>query len=292
MNNENNNLNNGQNISSNDKFMPVSDINQINQPVMNNPQVVPSSQPVLTQQPVMQTPVVQPMPEPVTQPVIQPTPMTQPQVGPTPTTGPQMGTDNNTMVNENLKKVEIKNYSPPSKFKMFVLILFFIGLVAFIIFLPDISTMINLYTSGEYKKEETKITTGKLICKLNTNTSELDKNYEFTFTFEDSKLKKIKYIADTRGDSSSEALLNEQSEKCNALKEATTDIEEFYIRCDYTDGELIETQNIDLETLENEKLSAAFTEAGGILPTYNYDQNIDDIESNMKASDYTCVRER
>ena len=37
------------------------------------------------------------------------------------------------MVNEDLKKVEIKDYTPPSRFKVFVLLLFFAGLVVFII---------------------------------------------------------------------------------------------------------------------------------------------------------------
>ena len=42
----------------------------------------------------------------------------------------------------------------------------------------------------------------------------------------------------------------------------------------------------------SEKLTAAFTEAGGVMPVYEYNQEIDGIETNMKASGYTCKREK
>lgn len=287
MNNENNNLNNVPVTPTNDKFMPVSDINQINQT-----QVVQNTEPV-----VAPTVVQQPVTEPVFQaPVVEPTlgpttePITEPQQ--VPNVGPQIVPDSNTMVNENLKKVEIKPYTPPSKFKIFVLLVLFILIVAFIIFLPDISSMISLYTSGAYNKQVEKITTGRLVCNLETNTTDLDKDYEFTFTFESSKLKRIKYIATSKGDSTTESSLDELAEKCNSLKKETTDLDGFYIRCDYSDGQLVETQNWNLETLDDEKLGSAFAEAGGILPAYEYDQNIDEIETNMKVSGYSCVREK
>ena len=81
-------------------------------------------------------------------------------------------------------------------------------------------------------------------------------------------------------------------EKCKTLKESTSQLEGFNIRCDYSSGKLTETQVFELETIDTEKLTAAFTEAGGILPSYKYDQDIDSIETNMKASGYTCSREK
>lgn len=291
-----------------DKFMPVSDINQINQPVMQNsepitqPVVVPVTEPVQVQ-PAFQVPTVEP--------TLAPTPMTEPETTPVvvapvqeastevvttpvvaPTSEPQLVTDNNTIVNENLKKVEIKDYTPPSKAKVGLLITFFIALVLFIIFLPQISSMLSNSNSGvNYQKEE-EITTGKLICVLENSTSDLDKESEFTFDFSDKKVKKSKYVFTARGDSTSEDSLNELAEKCNTLKSETEDLNGFYIRCDYSDGKLVETQSFELETLDVEKLTASFTEAGGMLPTYKYDQNIDDIEKNMKTTGYTCERQK
>lgn len=271
MNNENNNFNNGQNVNNtpiNDKFMPVSDINQINQPVNNT---VPSTQPVTYQQVV----------EPTTQPEVISEPVTEPIK------------DNNAMINENLHKVEIKDYTPPSKFKLFLLFLFFCLLIVFIIFLPQISTFIRNYgKETDYQKPTEVITTGKLICTLTGNTSDLDKEYEFNFNFTESKLKRTKYIVYTRGDTTTEALLDELNEKCKVLKNDTSEIEGVSIKCDYTEGKLTETQIFELETIDTEKLTAAFAEAGGVLPSYTYDQDIDSIETNMKASGYTCERQK
>lgn len=285
MNNENNNVNNGQNVTN----IPVT------------PQVVPSTQapeilsyntaPVQQTVPVT-TPVVQ---NSVQVPIVEPTAMPSTEVPTVPSTIPTAGPqpDNNAMINENLKKVEIKDYTPPSKLKIVGLLFFFILLVAFIIFLPQISTIIkNFGQDNTYKPETEVITTGKLICTLSTNTSELDKEYEFDFSFTDSKLKRTKYMVNTRGDSTTESSLDVLAEKCNDLKNETKDLEGVSIKCDYTDGKLSETQIFELETIDTEKLTSAFTEAGGILPSYKYDQEIDEIEKNMKASSYTCERQK
>ena len=63
-------------------------------------------------------------------------------------------------VNENLKRVEI-NYSPPSKFKIFLMIFFLVFLVIFVLFLPEINSFVNMYLKGEKNQVEEKIMTGK-----------------------------------------------------------------------------------------------------------------------------------
>lgn len=288
MNNDNNNFNNGQNTSLNDKFMPVSDINQINQPVNENVQqpAVPTNNIENTQpipQPVEPTNVVVP-------PVQQVTPRTE---IPPIVNNPQPQPDPNAMVNENLKKVEIKNYTPPSKFKTFLLVVFFILLIAFVIFLPEISSMVRIYMNGNTQPEVKEvITTGELSCTMVSNTTDLDKEYEFLFTFVDSKVKTSKYFANTRGDSTTEDSLNELSERCNHLKEITKDVEGFTVKCEYVEGKVMEKQTFDLEKLNTEKLDSEFTEAGGMLPTYNFDQDISEIETNMKYAGYTCERQK
>ena len=291
MNNENNNINNIP-VTPVPSTVPVTNVNPSSEPVVAQPvQTAPSvellqpAQPTISTQPVVQpTPPVVEVPstpvvtEPVTSPVVQPQPQQDP----------------NTIVNENLKKVEIKDYTPPSKLKVFGLLIFFALLIAFIIFLPQISSMIRIYMSGqgqEAPKEEI-ITTGRLVCSMNSNTSDLDKEYEFVFNFTDSKLKSTKYVANTRGDSTTENSLDTLAEKCNNLKESTSELEGVSIKCTYTEGKLMESQSFDLATVDTEKLSAAFTEAGGILPSYKLDQDIDEIEKNMKASSYSCERQK
>ena len=304
MNNENNNINNLQNpdVSNINNGVPVINpepvINQVNTPVI--------SEPVVNPEPVVSAPVVNPVdipvvnPEPVisepmvnqvTTPVVNPTPVISQEstpINPTP-----IVTDNNTMVNENLKKVEIKDYTPPSKLKIIILLIFFVLLIVFIIFLPNIYDMVKNYRSGVHYQKDEVVTTGKLICTLNTNTATLDKDYELVFNFKDSKLKDEKFVVTSRSDSTvDESELSKLAESCNSLKNETDSLDGVYIRCDYSDNKLVETQSFDLEKVDTQKLDAAFTETGGTMPTYQLDQDIDGIEKNMKASSYTCQRQR
>lgn len=287
MNNENNNMNNIP-VTPVPSTVPVTNTNPASEPVMVTPtqpttqavELLQPAQPVISTEPVQQAvPIVQVQnTEPVTSPSITPQPQNDP----------------NTILNENLKKVEIENYTPPSKLKIAVLLIFFALLIGFIIFLPQISSMVRVYMSGQNQQpsKEEVITTGRLVCSMNSNTTDLDKEYEFVFNFTDSKLKSTKYVANTRGDSTTESSLDTLAEKCNSLKESTSEIEGVSIKCTYTDGKLIESQSFDLETVDTEKLNAAFTEAGGILPSYSLDQDISEIERNMKASSYTCERQK
>jgi len=239
--------------------------------------------PTITSQPVV-TPSVSVTPEvPVTS--VEPT-MINNNVMPT-------QDDPNAIVNENLKKVEI-NYTPPSKAKVVLLILFFIFLVGFIIFLPEINTMVNRLKAGDtgLEKEE-DITTGKLICTLDTSTAKLDKSYYLTFNFTDSKLEKTNFVITTKGDITlDEETLNGLNDTCNQLKKNVSEISGVSVQCSYSDGKLVETQVFELKDLDSEKLDAAFTEAGGNNPEYQYGQDIDRIERGMNASGYTCKRER
>ncbi len=291
MNNENNNMNNIP-VTPVPSTVPVANTNPASEPVMVTPtqvttqpttqavELLQPAQPVISTEPVQQAvPIVQVQnTEPVTSPSITPQPQNDP----------------NTILNENLKKVEIENYTPPSKLKIAVLLIFFALLIGFIIFLPQISSMVRVYMSGQNQQpsKEEVITTGRLVCSMNSNTTDLDKEYEFVFNFTDSKLKSTKYVANTRGDSTTESSLDTLAEKCNSLKESTSEIEGVSIKCTYTDGKLIESQSFDLETVDTEKLNTAFTEAGGILPSYSLDQDISEIERNMKASSYTCERQK
>lgn len=201
-------------------------------------------------------------------------------------------TDPNGAVNENLKKVEI-NYTPPSKAKTAALILFFIFMIAFIIFLPDITTMVNKLKAGKESDADQKITTGKLVCEFETNTTNLDKNYRLVFGFSDNKLDSLDYNIITKGDPTEDAdTLDELAERCKALKEYTNSITGVNISCDYSEGKLEEKQSFLYANIDDEKLNSAYSEAGGNNPQYTAGQDMDSIEKNMNASGYSCKRER
>lgn len=200
--------------------------------------------------------------------------------------------DPNGVINENLKKVEI-NYTPPSKGKTFALILFFIFMIAFIIFLPDITTMVNKFKSGEQGTTYEEITTGKLTCTLNSNTTNLDKNYKLVFSFTDNKLERLNYTITTKGDPSLDAsTLDGMAESCKSLKSLTSNVDGMSVDCDYSEGKLVETQTFQYASLDVEELDAAYAESGGNHPQYTNGQDMDVIEKNMNASGYSCNRER
>ena len=198
----------------------------------------------------------------------------------------------NQMVNEDLKKVEV-NYTPPSKAKMVSLILFFIFLIAFIIFLPDITTMVNKLKEGEQEAENTKITTGRLVCTYSTNTTNLDKDYKLTFAFTDNKLDRLDFNLTTKGDPTLDATtLDQLADECKLLKQFTASVEGVNITCDYAEGKLTEKQSFVYADLDAEALSSAYSEAGGTSPQYVAGQDMDVIEKNMNASGYSCERQQ
>ena len=53
---------------------------------------------------------------------------------------------------------------------------------------------------------------------------------------------------------------------------------------------VVETQTLNYNTLNVEKVTSAYIEAGGVYPEFKKGQDIDGIEKNMNASGYTCER--
>ena len=268
------------------------------QTVGQNTATIP--QPVVEQttEQVVEQPAIQPTVEeiPVTEPVVENTNVNPdtivhsniPQILTPDTKSP----DSNAMVNEKLKKVEI-NYTPPSKAKVTLLIIFFIALIGFVIFLPNINSLVSNIFSNDGEPAMEKITTGKLKCSKDTSTTNLDINYNYTFRFTDNKLESLEYVTITKGDITlDEETLDGLANTCKQLKENVKGIKGVTVQCDYSEGKLEEVQSFDLTILETEKLTSAFTEAGGTLPTYQNGQDMDNVEKMMNIAKYTCKRER
>lgn len=204
----------------------------------------------------------------------------------------QEGTDSNSYTNEKMKEVEI-NYTPPSKFKVFLLVTFFVLLIAFVIFLPEINSFVETYKAKKENNTPTIITTGKLECKLSRTTSNLDINYEKIFHFTDSQLESLSDTTITRGDADlDEATLDEENDKCLLLKGYTQQLRGIVVTCDYEQGKLDMTQTFTFGDIDKELLDTAYSEAGGLTVEFENGENIDLIEKSMKASGYTCDRKR
>lgn len=183
------------------------------------------------------------------------------------------------------------NYKPPGAFKTFLLIVFFGGLVAFIIFLPEIQAFVAQQRSGKVTSNE--ITTGKLICKLKTNTANLDKSFERIFNYTDKKLVSSTFTTVIKGDITEDATtLDELNEKCRLIKTSVADINGISITCDYASGILTEKEAFDYKEYDMEKVKTAYTEAGGDVLEYEYGHDIDKIQTAMLQGGFTCNKER
>ena len=62
------------------------------------------------------------------------------------------------------------------------------------------------------------------------------------------------------------------------------------VSCSSKKGEVSNKQIIDYEKIDKNKVTSAYTEAGGVYPEFNKGQNIDEIESKMTSSGYKCSR--
>ena len=183
------------------------------------------------------------------------------------------------------------NYKPPGVFKTFVLIVFFAGLVAFIVFLPEIQAFVAEYRSGEVKNNE--ITTGKLVCKLETNTTNLDKSFERVFNYTDKKLESAKFTTVIKGDiTQDEATLDDLNDKCKMIKDSVMDVPGITVTCDYSAGLLTEKETFNYKEYDIEKIKAAYTEAGGEVIEYEYGYDIDKVQTTMLQGGFTCTKER
>ena len=189
------------------------------------------------------------------------------------------------------EKKEVE-YHAPSKFKIFFMLFFFVVIVGFVLYLPDIATMINKYRSGVNDTPIEIITTGKLKCSKETDTEEFTISYSTSFKFTDSQLKTMEYGIVTRGDASRDSeKLKEKEAQCKQLAQNVDGLSGIFVRCNGYGDHLEETQSFDLANLNVELFRAAFVEAGLMYPEYQYNQNIDEVERSMTAAGYDCSRE-
>ncbi len=206
------------------------------------------------------------------------------------TTPNSNGTENNNGTAKQMKEVEI-NYTPPSKFKVFLLITFFVVLIAFVIFLPEINSFMESYKAKKEAGPPQVITTGQLVCTNSRSTNNLDISYEYIFHFTDSKLNSLNFTTTTRGDASLDVTtLDEEQAKCDLLRRDTELLKGINIACEYKQGQQETIQNFTFAEIDLEELDAAYSEAGGVLPEFENEENIDNIEKNMNAANYTCDR--
>ena len=191
-----------------------------------------------------------------------------------------------------MKEIKIGNETQnQGNFKYVMTFVLFIILGGTIIFMPEIS---NYIAQVKYEKEYSvapKIMSGVLKCELSRNSDKFDMNYVYKFNFDDNKFKKLSYTSETRGDANlDEAELEKLNNECLLLKEITESIDGIVVSCDYRTGSVTKSQALDYSKINVDDAYTAYSEAGGVYPDYNYLEDMDNIEKNMKAAGYTCER--
>ena len=171
------------------------------------------------------------------------------------------------------------------------MILFFVFMIAFVIFLPDIR---NLYIQYKTHVEE-EIDSGKLICTLDRSTDELDITYTETFSFKNYLLKSFNYKVETKGDANKDVeKFKELYNKCDNLSKSVgmSNLSGVYIECNYVEGDntVVETQSFDYNTVDKTGVKAAYTEAGFEYPEFELDENINEIEKSVLSGGFSCQK--
>ena len=184
-----------------------------------------------------------------------------------------------------------KSGKKTSNLKMYLSFIFLALLILMIVFLPEISTFVHDFFNKKEAENTPSITSGHLICTLETNDSNFNYEYETDFSFKDSKLYKLTLTTKTVGDLNLDATdLSGLNASCQLLQFQTSKFDGVEVMCDLEGNTFTNTQTLDYEILNRDEVTTAYLEAGGIYPDYKYEENIDDIEKDMNAQNYSCAR--
>lgn len=171
------------------------------------------------------------------------------------------------------------------------LFILFGGLLALIIFLPDIQAYITNQRYLKSQEVKEKITTGTLECTMDDSSETLDYDYTFNFGFSDNKLTRLKSITEIRGDVSlDEAELSKLKGECDLLESVTSGLNGVSVSCKLENGLLTKSQTFNFASIVVDDAITAYVEAGGSYPFYRNGDNVDEVERDLISSGYTCER--
>ena len=194
-------------------------------------------------------------------------------------------------VADNTKSNPDKKTKKESNLKYYMTFIFFALLIWMVAFLPEISSFVSNYMASKQQEGVPAITTGTLTCTMNTNDDKYDYYYEADFNFKDSKMYRLTFSATTKGDQNLDAIeLSGMMSSCDLLQQQTANLEGVEVSCSLSNGVYENVQKLDYEDLKSDLVTTAYLEAGGTYPNYEYGQDINEIEKEMKASNYTCER--
>lgn len=178
-----------------------------------------------------------------------------------------------------------------SNAKYIMTAIFLVSLILMVIFLPNISELIANYKREKALSKAPVLTTGVLSCKMNKNDDKFDYYYTADFEFKDSQMDRLTFNTTIKGDKKLDELeLTEMKNSCELLRKQVANMAGVRVSCSLSEGVYKNNQVLNYAELKSEDVTTAYLEAGGTFPNYEYKQSIDEIEKEMRASNYTCER--
>ena len=185
-------------------------------------------------------------------------------------------------------KEEMSNNNGGGKSRNILMIIMFIFILLIVYFLPNISDFFNKINN---KNIDNSLSSGILKCYLDKDSDEFSYKYESEFSFNNNKLNSLKYSYSIIGDKKEDLeKLENFNNKCKVLKNQVKQLNGVDISCSLDSYEFTQLQTINYLTIDVDKVTTAYLEAGGMYPNFEKGQNIDNIEKNMKISGYTCSK--
>lgn len=195
-------------------------------------------------------------------------------------------------IEEHIRKAN-ENYKPNSKLTNIALTVFLVGIIVFVIFLPQIQEFVGKLTAGQLEKQEgeDEIKDGVLTCTYVKSSESFDFEYTYVFSFSDKKLNDYSRTTITTGDASlDKEKLTELKDNCSIMKKEK--IPGIKVTCESSSNSVTVKEDFTLREIKYEDLTPAYTEAGGEYPEYSAGQSIKDTERNMVATGFKCEKTR
>lgn len=232
----------------------------------------------------------EPVPEVTPEPVPE-QPVTDQQTSPLPDVIVDAnGQDKQEVNTMNLEKVKVE-YKPPSKFKMFIMFFMFAAILGSILFMDQISLFISNLNQPPVDDEviEDNVTSGNLVCSLNTSNETYDLIYSVDFTFVNNEIKSFNYDVATKGDKTLDyENLNLLYTNCKSLAGALTSDIGVSLTCDMFEGTVKESHSFDYSKYNSDSVKKLYSQYSINLPSFISDTNIGSVEQNLLDAGYNC----
>lgn len=168
------------------------------------------------------------------------------------------------------------------KLRPVLLVLFFAFLLAFVMFLPDISKFLQ---GGIGTSSDNELRDGVLVCTMEKNEDITSVSYQMEFRFVNKELLNSTFNITT--ESENKTTIRENYNECKNLEVLAQDLSGIDVTCSSSDNINTMLESYNYRLIDTNGLTS-FTEAGGTYPEYKYKENIYDIKGKMINAGYDC----